>query len=156
MMASALRVRAFNTGSKAMENPGSPMQLTRAADYAVRALIHLASQPEGTRLLLPEIAQLAGAPEDFLSKILQSLRRAGLVESRRGRAGGFAILPAGCSATISSVIEAIDGPIRLNACVTSEGLCSRKGGCPVHPLWVRAQAAVIRILASETIAGLAK
>ena len=139
-----------------MENAGHSMQLTRAADYAIRVMIHMAGLPDKTRTLLPELAQVTGAPESFLSKILQSLRRSGFIASQRGSAGGFEILPAGRTATICSVIEAIEGPIRLNICVMRDDLCSRQGHCPAHPLWVKAQGAVINILNAETIVNLAE
>lgn len=139
-----------------MEHLGSPMQLTRGADYAVRVMIHMAGMPEGTRFLLPELARLTGAPVDFLSKVLQTLRRAGFIVSWRGRAGGFEILSFGRDATINSVVEAIDGPIRLNACAMQGDACGRQRECPAHSVWVRAQAAVIEVLNSESIASLAK
>ena len=138
-----------------MRTPCSPMQLTRGADYAVRALIHMAATPSGTRFMLPELAHLTGAPEDFLSKVLQALRHAGFIQSWRGRAGGFEILSAGRESTIRAVVEAIDGPLYLNVCVSRDGACGRKGVCPAHPVWARAQTAVLQVLSSKTIASLA-
>ena len=64
------------------------MQLTRAADYAVRVMISLASVPAGSRVTVTELAQGAGIPEKFLSKVLQQLVRARLVASQRGGHGG--------------------------------------------------------------------
>ena len=139
-----------------MERHSSSMQLTRGADYAVRALIHLAGLPEGTRVMLHELARVTEAPQDFLYKILQTLRQAGLVGSWRGKNGGFQILPAGRSATVKVAIEAIDGPIRLNVCTSPAEHCNRAGWCPVHPLWACAQTAVSRVLDSETIEDLAQ
>ncbi len=95
------------------------MQLTRAADYAVRVMIHLAAQPEGTVVSKALLAKAAEAPESFLSKILQSLARGGLIQARRGTVGGFSLLPLGAEASLLGVVEAIDGPIALNLCVTS-------------------------------------
>lgn len=138
-----------------MEKHSSSMQLTRGADYAVRALLHLANLPEETRMMLPELAQVTGAPEDFLYKILQALREAGFVGSRRGRKGGFQILAAGRNATVRAAIEAIDGPIALNVCVSSDEHCVRKGKCPAHCVWASAQIAVTKVLDSETIESLA-
>ena len=138
-----------------MDNLGSPMQLTRGADYAVRAMIHMAGKPEGMRFLLPDLARMIEAPEDFLYKVLQALRRAGLIQSRRGRSGGFEILPSGREATIKSVVEAVDGPIRLNLCVAPDDACGRKEECAAHTVWARAQAALVRTLSSESIATLA-
>lgn len=139
-----------------MENLGSPMQLTRGADYAIRAMIHMAKSPEGTRFLLPDLARVIGVPHDFLSKVLQTLKHAGLIHSRRGRTGGFEILPAGRNATIKSVVEAIDGPIRLNLCIAPGDVCGRKEDCAAHTVWARAQAMLVRLLSSETISTLAR
>jgi Rrf2 family protein len=133
---------------------GSSLQLNRAADYAIRAMIYLAGLPENERLMLPELARVTGAPQSFLSKILQALCRGGMVTSSRGQSGGFEILPAGRNATIASVIAAVEGPIRLNACLVPKGLCVRKKDCPAQPVWASAQAALLKVLDSRTIADL--
>ena len=131
------------------------MQLTRAADYAVRVMIYLATLPPNERTLLPALAKATAAPESFLSKILQALCRAGLITSRRGQSGGFEILPAGRKASMRAVIEAIDGPIYLNICVITGGACKRKSYCPAHPIWVHAQEAMLSVLEASTVAVLA-
>ena len=133
----------------------SSMQLTRASDYAVRVLIHLATLPEETRVLLPDLALATDAPESFLSKVLQSLAHAGLLSSRRGKLGGFAILPRGREATILQIIEAIDGPVCLNVCLNGGRDCDRKSTCPAHPVWARAQRAMFDVLVSATVSSLA-
>jgi len=131
------------------------MQLTRAADYAIRVMIFLASVPARRRVLLHDIAHATAAPESFLSKILQSLTRAKLIVSRRGQAGGFEILPHGREASMRDVIEAIDGPLYLNVCLISQRACAREAWCPAHPVWARAQQAMLDVLSSAVIADLA-
>jgi Rrf2 family protein len=131
------------------------MQLTRAADYAVRVMIHLATLPAHERALLPALAQATGTPESFLSKILQALCHAGFIASRRGHTGGFEIMRPGRNASIRAVVEAIDGPIGLNVCVLSGAVCNRKIHCPAHPVWAKAQETMLEALNSATIAGLA-
>ena len=138
-----------------MGESSSTMQLTRAADYAVRVMIHLATLPAHQRARLPELAHATAAPESFLSKVLQGLCRAGLIVSQRGQSGGFEILPPGRQASIRAVIEAIDGPIRLNVCLISGASCPRKTHCPVHPIWVKAQEAMLEVLDTATVAELA-
>ena len=71
------------------------MQFTRAADYAVRVMVHLAGADGQWRMSLARTGRATGAPESFLSKVLQALSRAGLISSRRGQAGGFEISPRG-------------------------------------------------------------
>ena len=138
-----------------MSKLGSSLQINRSADYAIRALLHLAGVTEGERTLLPELAKSISAPESFLSKILQELCRAALVASSRGHSGGFAILPAGRNATIRSVIEAIDGPVRLNLCLPGKDFCEKRGNCPAHGVFVKAQLALLTALDAQTISDLA-
>jgi Rrf2 family protein len=131
------------------------MQLTRAADYGVRVMIHLATLPARERALLPVLARATGAPESFLSKVLQALCRAGFIASRRGQSGGFEILPAGRKASIRTVIEAIEGPICLNLCLVSGASCSRKSFCAAHPIWGKAQEAMLGVLSTASVNDLA-
>jgi Rrf2 family protein len=131
------------------------MQLTRAADYAVRVMVYLAVQPADARTLLPALADATDAPESFLSKVLQALTRAGFISSRRGQAGGFAILPRGRDTSMLDVIEAIDGPICLNVCLMAERSCTRKAWCPAHPVWAQAQEAMLKVLGGARIAEMA-
>ncbi len=133
----------------------SSMQLTRAADYSVRVMVHLAALPADERVLLPALAEATGAPESFLSKVLQALSRAKLISSRRGHSGGFAILPSGRQASMREVIEAIDGPLHLNLCLNSGESCAREVSCPAHPVWVLAQQAMLDVLDAALIADMA-
>lgn len=138
-----------------MNRPNSSMQLTRAADYAVRVMIQLAASPTDQRALLPDLAAATDAPESFLSKVLQALSRAGLIDSKRGHAGGFQISNYGRKASMLDVIEAIDGPIHLNVCLISGKSCNRKATCPAHPVWAQAQAAMLDVLRQAMVADMA-
>lgn len=131
------------------------MQLTRAADYGVRVMVHLAMLPAHERALLPALAAATEAPVSFLSKVLQALSRANLISSWRGKSGGFAILPRGRRASMREVIEAIDGPICLNVCLVKGKSCGRKSWCPAHPVWMRAQQAMLDVLSKAKITELA-
>ena len=132
------------------------MQLTRAADYAVRVMIHLAGLPPGTRASRGELARAAECPEQFLSKVLQSLTRAGLVISHRGNTGGFELPGAHRETSILNVVQAIEGPVRLNLCLTSDHACSRQESCPAHGVWAEAQEAMLGVLQNVSIGRLAK
>lgn len=144
------------SGEAAMQRSSSSMQLTRGADYGVRVMIQLAlPESDGQRHSLPELAEATEAPESFLSKVLQLLARAGLITSRRGQAGGFRITPGGRQSSMREVIEAVDGPICLNACLVHGRSCARKAHCPAHPVWARAQQAMFDVLSNVTVAALA-
>jgi Rrf2 family protein len=138
-----------------MKGPNSSMQLTRAADYGVRVMIHLAGPSKEERVSLPELAEATDAPESFLSKVLQALSHAGLISSRRGQSGGFQISPRGYAASMREVIEAIEGPICLNVCLVSGRSCHRKAHCPAHPVWAQAQLAMLEVLSGAKVANLA-
>ncbi|MBI4892431.1 MAG: Rrf2 family transcriptional regulator [Acidobacteria bacterium] len=131
------------------------MQLTRAADYAVRVMVHLAGLPAGVRATRDEMAVSGDVPEAFLSKILQSLTRAGLIASHRGVSGGYLLGRPAASITVLDIVEAMEGPLQLNACVGSKPTCGRAGICSVHDIWLRAQEALTSVLQSENIADLA-
>lgn len=118
-------------------------------------MIHLATLPPEARAFLPALATATDAPESFLSKVLQALSRAKLIESRRGKAGGFVILPRGRGASMYDVIAAIDGPIFLNVCLAAGRSCERKTSCPAHPVWAKAQRAMLEVLSAGSIEDMA-
>jgi Rrf2 family protein len=130
--------------------------LTRAADYAARVMIHLATLPPGTRVQRTVLAEANDVPDSFLSKVLQGLVRARLVASRPGVNGGFELVSDPEKVTLLDIVEAIDGQISLNICVSPSERCDRQPGCAAHPVWAEAQEAVIRVLKSANLAKLAK
>ncbi len=130
------------------------MQITRAADYAVRVMILMASQPEGSVVSKAHLVKTAEVPESFLSKILQALARAGLVQIRRGVLGGNTLTVRGEKASLLDVVEAIDGPVLLNRCLDGQS-CHRQIHCSAHNVWMQAQDAMMSVLTTASIAGLA-
>jgi Rrf2 family protein len=132
------------------------MQLTRAADYAVRVMIHLAAAAPGTRASRADLAGAVECPEQFLSKVLQSLTRAGLVTSHRGNTGGFELPPMHRNASILEIVEAVEGPIRLNICLNGQDECGKRDLCSAYPVWNEAQKAMAAVLRSATIDELAR
>ncbi|MHB8858121.1 MAG: RrF2 family transcriptional regulator [Thermoleophilia bacterium] len=131
------------------------MQLTRQADYAIRALLHLSSQEPGNVVQTKEIASSEGIPEKYLPTIMRTLARAGLVRTLRGNQGGVLLARQPDEINLREVIEAIEEPIVLNRCLRDEGECDREASCPVHPVWDRIQQALIDRLESTTFADLA-
>jgi len=131
------------------------MQLTRAADYAVRVMLHLATLEPGSRASRGELAVAADCPEQFLAKVLQSLTHAGLVVSHRGNTGGFELSSSRGDATLLDVVEALEGPIRLNLCLGGNN-CNRQGWCPAHPVWEDAQRALTDSLRAASIVEMAR
>ncbi|MBI5587887.1 MAG: Rrf2 family transcriptional regulator [Deltaproteobacteria bacterium] len=132
------------------------LQLTRDGEYAVRAVIFLAAQPEGKVSLINEISVEQEVPKSYLSKIMQHLTRAGLVKSRRGAKGGFTLARTADTITLRETIEAVEGPIFLNVCLIKKGECHRDDLCPVHPVWKEAQKKLMEVLEGKTMADLVK
>ncbi|MBN8581384.1 MAG: Rrf2 family transcriptional regulator [Anaerolineae bacterium] len=114
------------------------MQITRQADYAVRAVLHLARSGD-TRTATSVIAEEQKIPPSFLAKIISQLSIAGLLHTSRGARGGVTLARQAGEITLLEVIEAIDGPIQLNECVGNTNTCSFDKDCPLRPVWCEAQ-----------------
>ena len=119
-------------------------------------MIHLAGLPLGARVSRSGLSAAAECPEQFLCKVLQNLTRAGLVISHRGNTGGFELEELHRSAAVLEVVEAVEGPIRLNLCLTSDHACTRQGWCPAHGVWAEAQSALLQVLRDATLSDLAQ
>ena len=132
------------------------MQITRAAEYAIRGVLYLSSQPKGSVCLLSEISKCQEIPPSFLSKIFQNLAKAGYVNSFRGTGGGFTLLKDPAEITLLDIVEAIDGRIFLNVCLNDGALCNNKPICAVHTVWNDAQTYMLDLLRKNTFEHLAE
>ena len=113
------------------------MQITHQADYATRAVLHLAQAQKDKFVPTNEIANRQNIPSSFLAKIIAQLSIAGLLHTSRGANGGVKLARDPQSITLLEVIEAIDGPIRLNMCVEN-GIdcdCMLEKNCPLRSAW---------------------
>jgi Rrf2 family protein len=115
------------------------MQITRQADYAVRAMVYLAQLSPDTRASTGMIAKEKSIPPSFLAKIVSQLSVAGLLQTSRGARGGVSLAKPAETISLLDVIEAIDGPILLNDCVGDSSTCSYDDDCPLKPVWCDAQ-----------------
>jgi Rrf2 family protein len=131
-----------------------PMQITRQADYAVRAILHLARVGRTERVATAAIAEREKIPTSFLAKIISQLSIAGLIETSRGARGGVTLARDPGGITLLEVIESIDGPILLNQCSGEGGVCPLEDACPVREVWCDAQDELIHRLKRTTFAEL--
>jgi Rrf2 family transcriptional regulator, iron-sulfur cluster assembly transcription factor len=131
------------------------LQLTMTGEYAVRAMMHLATLPPGTTVQIADIAREWDVPEVFLRKIITVLSRGGLVASYRGKGGGVALGREADAITLLDVIECVEGPLALNACLTNPDICHRIPYCAVHSVWHEAQIKLREVLTSRSLADLA-
>ena len=130
------------------------MQITRQADYAVRAVLHLARMGNTERAATSTVAKEQNIPPSFLAKIISQLSIAGLLHTSRGARGGVTLAREPKDITLLEVVEAIDGPILLNECVGNDGICTFEEDCPIKPVWCNAQEELVQRLKSTNFAQL--
>jgi Rrf2 family protein len=119
------------------------MQITRQADYALRAMIYLAKLDPTQRAATSQIAVEQRIPPSFLAKIISQLSIAGLIHTSRGARGGVSMARSPEEVSVLEVVEAIDGPISLNDCTGDPSACPFSEDCPLRPLWCETQAELI-------------
>jgi Rrf2 family protein len=132
------------------------MQITRQADYAIRAVRYLARQSPNQRSATSTVAKEMSIPPSFLAKIISQLSIAGLLHTSRGARGGVTLAREPKEITLLDVVEAIDGPILLNECVGDPGNCDFSDDCPMHPIWTDVQQSLVAHLRETNFAGLPK
>lgn len=128
------------------------MQITRQADYAVRAMLYLAEIGPDQRASTSQIAEEKQIPPSFLAKIVSQLSVAGLLQTSRGARGGVTLARPADAISVLDVVEAIDGPILLNECVAEHGACSFGSSCPMKPVWCDAQQELVSRLSRTSFA----
>ncbi|MBX3730814.1 MAG: Rrf2 family transcriptional regulator [Candidatus Sumerlaeia bacterium] len=124
--------------------------LSQTAEYALRAALVLAHH-DPVSLVAADIAATAHVPPDYLAKVMQALRRGGLVRSRRGYHGGFSLSRPATAITILDVIHAVEPTGRLHECPLGLA-CHESGLCALHRSLDEATAAFERHLAGLTLA----
>jgi Rrf2 family protein len=132
------------------------------AEYGVRVMVHLARHSDGAAIPLSAIADAEGLPLAYLEHLVQRLRRAELVESRRGAHGGYTLARTPEDITMAEVVAALEGEIAPIECITAEAdgalVCAREGEspCPTKLLWTRVQGSIVRTLTDMTLADLVR
>ncbi len=126
------------------------MQITRQADYALRAMLYLAKMNPGERAATSQIAEEMDIPPSFLAKIISQLSIAGLIHTSRGAHGGVSLARKPKDVSLLDVVEAIDGPIALNECTLDPSVCLFGNTCPIHEVWCQAQAELVHKLKQST------
>ncbi len=132
------------------------MRLTKKSKYAVRALMELALDECGSPLGAYEIARRQHIPERFLEQIFGELRRAGILESRRGAHGGFCFSIPPEEITVLDIVEILDGEIRPARC-SAGGQCYIADAplCATSEIWDEARVALESVFGRYTIAQIA-
>ena len=137
------------------------MMFSTKAEYGVRVMAHLARHEGEGPVALGAIADAEGLPLAYLEHLVQRLRKAELVESRRGAHGGYSLARPAGEITMAEVVRALEGEIAPIECISAdpagELVCIREGEaghdpCPTKLLWTRVQGSIVRTLADMTLA----
>jgi Rrf2 family protein len=126
------------------------MQITRQADYAMRAVAYLSNLGPDKRAATSQIAEDQQIPPSFLAKIVSQLSVAGLLQTSRGARGGVSLARKPGEISFLEVVEAIDGPILLNECVADGNACNFGDTCQLRPVFCDAQADLVNRLESTS------
>ncbi len=124
------------------------------AEIAIRAALHLASQPPGELSPVHEVAKATKLPRAYLSKVIQRLAQAGLVRTFRGPRGGIELGKSPEAITLWSLVCATEGRADVERCALGIGTCSSAKPCPLHGRWAPLREEFQRLLEGTTLAAL--
>ena len=127
------------------------LQLTKRADYGIRAMLALA-RARDERMSAPRIAAAMRIPRHFLPQVMADLARAGLVKSTAGRHGGYRLSRRADGISLLEVVEAVEGDGGQIDCVLSDAPCGRDGRCELHEFFADARQALLARLAAASLA----
>lgn len=129
--------------------------LSKKAQYAFRALTHLVNKYEEGPVLISEIAEEKNIPIKFLESILLELRKAGILESKKGKGGGYYFKNHPSKTTVASVIRIVDGPIAMLPCVSLNfySKCENcdEQNCGLHNIMAVVRDAALSVLENRTL-----
>jgi len=124
---------------------------SKKCEYGMQAVLYLASQEKGALVSAEEISKVLKIPREFISKILQSLKDSGLINSSKGKSGGFSLAKSASRIKLIDIVAAIDGLELFDNCVLGFPECSPTHPCPVHDTWGTLRTQAYDMLNSETI-----
>jgi Rrf2 family protein len=126
------------------------LKLGRESEYAIDGLLVLAKKPLGTVMLLRDVAEAAGVPQNFLAKIFQKLARGGIVTSSRGAVRGYALSRKPKAIKVKEILMAVEGADLFDRCVFWSDRCADSNPCPLHFRWKKVRERVIGTLMERT------
>jgi Rrf2 family transcriptional regulator, iron-sulfur cluster assembly transcription factor len=124
---------------------------SKKCEYGLQAVLYLAAQTGREIVSAEEIANKLSIPKEFVSKILQSLTESGIVESRKGKSGGFAIAKDPKKIKLIDIVDAIDGLSMFSSCVLGFPHCNPENPCPLHDKWGELRSKAYSMLTDENL-----
>jgi Rrf2 family protein len=132
------------------------LSISRQTDYACRVILHLAMLPPGERVTAQDIAKRRLIPPGLVRRVITQLANAGLVTTARGSNGGLSLARPASEISVLDVVQVMEGPLALNACVVNPQACPMTQVCSVHQVWVEARTALMTQLGQSTFDKLAQ
>ena len=129
------------------------LRMSKLTDYGTVVLAHLASDHSAC-LSAAEVANASGIALPTISKILKSLAKSGLVQSTRGAHGGYRLSRLPTEISAAEVIDALEGPVSITECSSSDSHCNYEHHCNVGNAWQRINIAIRRALGDISLADL--
>jgi Rrf2 family protein len=131
------------------------MRVSAKSDYALRALIEIATRSDGRPVSAEEIGRLQDIPHNFLQAILADLRRAGIVRSVRGQSGGWRMAANPADVSVADVIRAVDGPLVSVYGLRPEAVTYNESATVLQLVWIAARANLREVFEQVTVEMLA-
>src|SRR5688500_9909423 len=130
------------------------MRVSAKSDYALRALIEMAGREDGRAVSAEELGRLQDIPHGFLQAILADLRRAGVVMSQRGQAGGWRMARDAGTVTVADVIRAVDGPLVSVYGLRPEAVTYNESAAVLQHVWIAARSSLRDVFEKVSIQAL--
>jgi Rrf2 family iron-sulfur cluster assembly transcriptional regulator len=130
--------------------------ITTTGEYALRAMAYMARLPQGQYVLARDMGKQLGIPPNYLSKVLQALTRQGLLESMRGRNGGFRMERAPKEICLFEILAAVEPMRRYETCILGEKRCCDETACPIHDSWIEARGKILSMFRKTPLTMLIK
>ena len=131
------------------------ISISQKCQYGLRAVFELARRPLGKPRKISDIAEAQAIPPRFLESILNTLKQAGVVESRRGARGGYVLAVPPGELTAGKIISLLDGPIQPVKCIAAGGAeCPLRGKCSFLDMWTKAGSAMEDVFDKTTFQNL--
>ncbi len=131
------------------------MRIKRETDYAIRIVLYM-SQNNKKIYSVKEISQKTLIPKEFLSKIIQKLKKNRILKSIRGIKGGYSLIKKPEEISLLDIILIFEGPPAMNICAVEKKYCNLSNICSVHPIWIEIRKYVEKKLKKENFYKLAK
>lgn len=132
------------------------MRVSAKSDYALRALIEIAARSDGAAVSAEELGRLQDIPRGFLQAILADLRRADIVVSQRGQAGGWRMVRDPASVSVADVIRAVDGPLVSVYGLRPEAVSYNDSAKTLQHVWIAARSSLREVFEHVSIQALAE